>query len=107
MLTREQVRQKLWQSFAKSMFSRKTIFAFLLSIALLVTAFSVVITRYEYKIALDNEQLRFLDNQSLRQQWTQISIEYSMLASASNVENYANKNNMQLPNPKTLKVIAV
>lgn len=107
MLTREQVRAKLWQSFSKSIFSRKTIFAFVLSVTLLLTAFAVVETRYEYKLALDEEQRLFLENQTLRQQWTQISIEYSMLASASNVENFARANNMQLPNRKTLRVIEV
>ncbi|WP_116963151.1 cell division protein FtsL [Fastidiosibacter lacustris] len=106
-MTRAEVRAKLFQSFIKSTFNFKVVLAFVLCVLLVLSAFMVVIVKYQYKTALDEEQRLFSQRENLRDQWTQILIEHSTLASPSHVEEVAKENNMHLPTVKETRVIQV
>ncbi|WP_440993998.1 cell division protein FtsL [Cysteiniphilum litorale] len=104
-MTRSEVRSKLFTSFVKSTFNARVLIAFLLCVTLVISAFMVVIVKYHYKMALDKEQKLLYQQEDLRDQWTQILIEHSTLASPSHVEEVAKKNDMRLPSVKETKVI--
>ena len=74
-------------------------------VLLIISAFMVVVVKYDYKVILDKEQSLLYQQEDLRDQWTQILLEHSMLASPSHVEEVAKKNNMHLPLVKETRVI--
>ena len=104
-MTRTEVRDKLFKSLFKSLFNRKVIFAFILCLLLIVSAFMVVVIKYQYKVELDKEQKLYFEHEYLQNQWTQILIEHSTLASPTHVEEIAKENNMHLPTIKEIKTI--
>ncbi len=79
----------------------------MLCLLVLLSAFSVVVVKYHYKVALDQEQKLYYEREDLRDQWTQILIEHSTLASPTHVEEVAKKNNMYLPKAKDIQTIQV
>ena len=105
MLSRSEVRHRLWQSFIKSAFNLKVIVGFILCVLLVISAFSVVVVKYHYKVVLDEVQKSDIEREDLRDAWTQILIEYSTLASPSHVEAVARQNHMHFPTPKEIKTI--
>ncbi|WP_119343292.1 cell division protein FtsL [Facilibium subflavum] len=106
-MTRAEVRAKLFQSLFKSIFDTKVMIAFAFCIILIASAFMVVVVKYQYKVLLDKEQKLYYQQEDLRDQWTQILIEHSTLASPTNIEHFAEKNNMHLPGVKEIKTIQV
>ena len=106
-MTRAQVRKKLFQSFVKSVFNIRVIAAFCLCLLLLISAFMVVVEKYHYKVLLDKEQKLFYQREDLQDQWSQILIEHSTLASPTHVEDIAKNNNMHLPSIKETKTLKV
>ena len=65
----------------------------------------VVVVKYHYKVELDKEQKLYLQHEHLQNQWTQIVIEHSTLASPTHVEEAAKENHMHLPTMKEIKTI--
>lgn len=65
----------------------------------------VVVAKYQYKVELDKEQKLYFQHEYLQNQWTQILIEHSTLASPTHVEEIAKQNNMHLPTIKEMKTI--
>ena len=90
-MTRAEVRSKLFKSFVKSTFNAQVLIAFSLYVTLIISAFMVVVIKYHYKEFLDKEQNLMYQEEDLRNQWTQILIEHSTLASPSHLEELAKK----------------
>lgn len=104
-MTRAEVRVKLFESFVKSTMNLKVLSAFMLCVLLLISAFMVVAVKYQHKVALDKGQKLLYSQEDLRDQWTQILIEHSTLASPSHVDEVAKENHMHLPTIKEIRVI--
>ena len=106
-MKRSEVRSKLFQSFFDSIFNGKILIAFILFFFLIFSAFMVVVIKYHHKVALDEEQKIMSQERNLRDEWTQILIEHSTLASPSHIEEIAKKSDMLLPKVKEIKVIQI
>ncbi|GAB4221909.1 MAG: cell division protein FtsL [Francisella sp.] len=101
-LTNQQIRVKLFESLRNSFLKKTVIFCFFLLFVLLITAFSLVVVRFEYKLQLNEQKKLILESIDLDEQWSQIVLEYSSLATPTAVENFAKKENMVLPTSKNI-----
>ncbi|WP_044247250.1 cell division protein FtsL [Francisella hispaniensis] len=102
MLTNRQIRIRLFESL-KNSFLKKTVgISFGLLFILLITAFSLIVVRFEYKLQLNEQKNLILEDTRLDEQWSQIVLEYSSLATPTAVERFAQKEKMALPTRKTI-----
>lgn len=106
MLTNRQIRIKLFESLKNSFFKKTVGISFGLLFVLLITAFSLIVVRFEYKLQLDRQKDLILENSTLDEQWSQIVLEYSSLATPTSVEKFAKKENMSLPTKKDLHFLS-
>lgn len=105
MLTNRQIRIRLFESLKNSFFRKTVGISFGLLSILLVTAFSVIVTRFEYKLQLDEQKKLIIEDSNLDEQWSQIVLEYSSLAAPTAVEKFAEKEKMSLPTKKNLRFL--
>ena len=103
--TNFQIRQKLFESLKNSFMRLEVIISFSLLFILLVTAFGVIVLRFEYKSLLNEQKNLIVKNAELDEQWSQIVLEYSSLASPTEVEDFADKEKMILPTKDNLKFL--
>ena len=102
MLTNRQIRIRLFESL-KNSFLKKTIsISFALLFVLLITAFSLIVVRFEYKMQLNEQKNLILEDTRLDEQWSQIVLEYSSLATPTTVDKFAQKEKMALPTLKNI-----
>lgn len=106
MLTNRQIRIRLFESLKNSFFRKTVGISFALLSILLVTAFSVIVTRFEYKLQLDEQKKLIIEDSNLDEQWSQIVLEYSSLAAPTAVEKFAEKEKMSLPTKKDLRFLS-
>lgn len=105
MLTNRQIRIRLFESL-KNSFLRKTVgISFVLLLILLITAFSLIVDRFEYKLQLNQQKELIVEDSKLDEEWSQIVLEYSSLAAPTAVEKFAEKENMSLPTKKNLRFL--
>ena len=104
-LNNNQIRVKLFESLKNSFFKKSVILAFILLFVLLVTGFSVIMVRFHYKLELNQQKDFILENEKLDEQWSQIVLEYSSLASPQAVENFARKEKMFLPGKDNIVIL--
>lgn len=104
-LTNKQIRARLFESLRNS-FSRKTVaIAFGLLLVLLITAFSLIVTRFHYKLSLNQQKSLIVEQAELDEQWSQIVLEYSSLATPTAVEVFADKEKMSLPTKSDIRFL--
>lgn len=106
MLTNRQIRIRLFESL-KNSFLKKTVgIAFVLLFVLLLTAFALIITRFEFKLLLNERKDLIVEQTQLDEQWSQIVLEYSSLATPTAVEKFAEKEKMSLPTQKSIGTLS-
>ncbi|AIT09128.1 cell division protein FtsL [Candidatus Francisella endociliophora] len=105
MLTNRQIRIRLFESLKNSFFRKTVGISFALLFVLLVTAFSVIVVRFEYKLQLDKQKTLIVEDTKLDEEWSQIVLEYSSLATPTAVEKFAEKEKMSLPTKKDLRFL--
>ncbi|AJC48758.1 cell division protein FtsL [Allofrancisella guangzhouensis] len=105
MLTNRQIRIKLFESLRNSFFKKTVIISFVLLFILLVTAFSLIVIRFEYKLQVNEQKELIVEKTRLDEQWSQIVLEYSSLATPTAVENFAQKEQMSLPTKNDIKFL--
>ncbi|KEI35531.1 cell division protein FtsL [Allofrancisella frigidaquae] len=105
MLTNRQIRIRLFESLRNSFFRKTVAISFVLLFLLLVTAFSLIVLRFEYKIQLNEQKELIVEKTKLDEQWSQIVLEYSSLATPTVVENFAQKEHMSLPTKNDIKFL--
>ena len=72
---------------------------------LLITAFSLIVTRFHYKLELNQQKDLIVEETRLDEQWSQVVLEYSSLATPTAVEVFADKENMSLPTKNDIKFL--
>lgn len=101
-LTNRQIRIRLFESLKNSFLKKTVAIAFVLLFILLVTAFSLIVTRFHYKLELNQQKDLIVEQSKLDEQWSQIVLEYSSLATPTSVEEFAEKEKMFLPTKNEL-----
>ncbi|MFZ9035015.1 MAG: cell division protein FtsL [Francisellaceae bacterium] len=104
-MRRAEVRARLFQSLFSSILNFRVLFAFVLCVFLLCSAYLVVLVKFKHKQLLDQQQKQMVAREKLNDQWTQILLEYSTLASPGNVEDYAKAHDMHLPEAGEIKTL--
>jgi len=105
MLTNRQIRIRLFESLKNSFFRKTVIISFVLLFVLLISAFSLIVTRFEYKLQLDKQKELIMEKGRLDEEWSQIVLEYSSLAAPTGVEKFAHRDKMSLPTKKNLRFL--
>lgn len=105
MLTNRQIRIRLFESLRNSFFKKTVGIAFILLFVLLVTAFSLIVTRFEFKLQLNERKALLLEDSRLDEQWSQIILEYSSLAAPTSIEKFAQDAKMSLPTKKNFRFL--
>ncbi|QIV95799.1 cell division protein FtsL [Allofrancisella inopinata] len=105
MLTNRQIRIRLFESLRNSFFRKTVAISFVLLFILLVTSFSLIVLRFEYKIQLNEQKELIVEKTKLDEQWSQIVLEYSSLATPTAVESFAQKEHMSLPTKNDIKFL--
>ncbi|AXA34027.1 MULTISPECIES: cell division protein FtsL [Francisella] len=106
-LTNRQIRIRLFESLKNSFFKKTVALAFLLLFILLITAFSLIVTRFHYKLELSKQKDLIIEQAHLDEQWSQIVLEYSSLATPTSVEEFADKENMSLPTKNEMEFLNI
>ena len=104
-LTNRQIRIKLFESLRNSFFKKTVAIAFGLLFILLLTAFSLIVTRFHYKLELNQQKDLIVEEGRLDEQWSQVVLEYSSLATPTAVEEFADKEKMTLPTKNDIKFL--
>jgi cell division protein FtsL len=104
-LTNRQIRIRLVESLKNSFLKKTVVIAFTLLFVLLVTAFSLIVTRFHYKLELNQQKDLIIEEARLDEQWSQVVLEYSSLATPTAVETFADKEKMALPTKKDIKFL--
>ena len=104
-LTNRQIRVKLFESLRNSFFRKTVVIAFGLLFVLLITAFSLIVTRFHYKLELNKEKDLIVEEAKLDEQWSQVVLEYSSLAAPTAVEEFADKEKMNLPTKNDIRFL--
>ncbi|MFT4693223.1 MAG: cell division protein FtsL [Francisella sp.] len=104
-LTNRQIRIKLFESLKNSFFKKTVAIAFGLLFVLLITAFSLIVTRFHYKLDLNQQKNLIVEEARLDEQWSQVVLEYSSLATPTAVEEFADKESMTLPTKNDIKFL--
>jgi cell division protein FtsL len=104
-LTNRQIRIRLFESLKNSFLKKSVAVAFLLLFILLVTAFSLIVTRFHYKLELTQQKDLIVEESKLDEQWSQIVLEYSSLATPTSVEEFADKEDMVLPTKNEMEFL--
>ena len=105
MLTNRQIRIRLFESLKNSFFRKTVGISFVLLLILLITAFSLIVVRFEYKLQLNQQKELIAEDSKLDEEWSQIVLEYSPLAAPTAVEKFAEKEKMSLPKKKDLRFL--
>jgi len=100
-------RKKFFDSFFHSFLNIRFITILALLTILFISAFILIVVRFNYKIYSNQEKNAIVEQNQLDEKWTQIVIEYSTLASTSQVEDYADESKMHLPTKKDIKYIVL
>ena len=77
----------------------------MLLLILLITAFSLIVVRFEYKLQLNQQKELIVEDSKLDEEWSQIVLEYSSLAAPTAVKRFAEKEKMFLPTKKNLRFL--
>ena len=104
-LTNRQIRIRLFESLKNSFFKKTVAIAFGLLFILLITAFSLIVTRFHYKLQLNQQKDLIVEEAGLDEQWSQVVLEYSSLATPTAVEAFADKEKMSLPTKNDIKFL--
>jgi cell division protein FtsL len=105
MLTNRQIRIRLFESLKNSFFRKTVAISFSLLFILLITAFSLIVVRFNYKLYLNQQKDLIVEKSKLDEQWSQIVLEYSSLAAPTAVEKFAEKEKMSLPTQKNMRFL--
>ncbi|APC96206.1 cell division protein FtsL [Francisella frigiditurris] len=104
-LNNRQIRIRLFESLTNSFYKKGVIISFILLFILLLSAFSLIYIRFEYKLQLTQEKDLIVEDSKLDEQWSQIVLEYSSLATPTAVEGFAKDEGMMLPTKKDIVFI--
>ena len=104
-LTNKQIRVKLFESLRNSFLKKTVAIALGLLFVLLLTAFSLIVTRFHYKLELNQQKDLIVEEAKLDEQWSQVVLEYSSLATPTAVETFADKEKMSLPTKNDIKFL--
>ena len=104
-LTNRQIRIKLFESLRNSFFKKTVAIAFGLLFILLLTTFSLIVTRFHCKLELNQQKDLIVEEGRLDEQWSQVVLEYSSLATPTAVEEFADKEKMTLPTKNDIKFL--
>ncbi|ASG68102.1 cell division protein FtsL [Francisella halioticida] len=105
MLTNRQIRIRLFESLKNSFFRKTVGVSFVLLLILLITAFSLIVVRFEYKLQLNQQKELIVEDSRLDEEWSQIVLESSSLAAPTAVEKFAEKEKIFLPTKKDLRFL--
>ena len=73
----------------------------------MLSSLYLIVIRYEYKLKLTQEKNLIIGKSKYEEQYSQIVLEYSTLASPTAVENFADKEKMILPTANDIKIITL
>ena len=104
-LTNNQIRARLFESLKTSLFKKSVLIVYSLLVVLIITAFSLVVVRFDYRLQLTKQKELIIKSDKLNEQWSQIVLEYSSLATPTAVEEFADKEKMSLPTVKNIVFI--
>ena len=104
-LTNQQIRIKLFESLRNSFFKKIVAIAFTLLFILLITAFSLIVIRFHYKLQLNQQKDLIFEESRIDEQWSQVVLEYSSLVTPTAVETFADKEKMFLPTKNDIKFL--
>ncbi len=86
--------------------SRKNVSLWLMLIAILLSAFSIVYLRNVERHYFGEQQSLISQNNRIEEQWSQLLLEQSMWSSPSRVQTYAvNHLNMRVTKPEAILII--
>jgi len=105
-LTNRQIRLRLFESLKNSFYKKNVIVSFTLLFILIISAFALIVVRFEYKLQLTQEKEIIVKNSVLDEQWSQIVLEYGSLATPTSIENFSIKEDMSLPTKSNIRFIS-